>query len=413
MNGNNELKHPSNTELSNLGISSDSLKLVETLDDLKTSPPNIVIGECQKSVRFTQNQSREQKLDKKVNYVMGLGVYIQLHYDPRVNLKVLKPSKLKFKGVYKPYEGQNLDNKTLLVFRTGGIGDLLFISPNLIHLKKKYPSCKIKFACGPQYQSMVKEWSFIDEVLDLPFNARELIRSDYHVIFEGVIERCKEAETTNAYRLFTKWMNLNLSDESLVPFQEPNLEMLENSRRVIQEMGVLEEDFILVQMRASSPIRTPRPEVWIKLLNLLTSKGHNILLTDLPQNDYKIDEFISKLENKDKVFNFCKYSKTIGDTIALTSLSKLVISVDSALNHIAASLGVKTFGIFGPFPGDLRLSTYPKNLCDWIDVKKDCAPCFQHGTKLCKNSSNGHVTCFDNINYEETIEKIEKLLKVD
>ena len=112
-----------------------------------------------------------------------------------MKIEILKPARMQFKNIYRPYNGQDLTNKTILVTRQGGIGDLLFIQPNLIYLKEKYPSCTIKFACGPQYQSMIEEWDCIDEILDLPFPVDEMFtfNSDYQLVFEGVIERCKEA----------------------------------------------------------------------------------------------------------------------------------------------------------------------------------------------------------------------------
>jgi hypothetical protein len=202
-------------ELFYLGIPADNFDIVDTLDNLRKNPPNIVIADCKNSIKFLQNKSREQTLIKKYRYVMGAGVYMQLHYDTRIKLEVLKPANIQFKNIYKPYNGQNLDDKTLLVFRQGGIGDLLFIQPNLIYLKEKYPTCTIKFACGPQYQSMVNEWDCVDEVLDLPFLVTEMFKADYHCVFEGVIERCKEAESINAYELFTKWMGINLPKDKL------------------------------------------------------------------------------------------------------------------------------------------------------------------------------------------------------
>ena len=121
-----------------LGIPVDNFKTVETLEDLKKSPTNIIICECIKYIEFIQNNFRKQKLLKKEKYVMSTSVFAQLHFDKRTNLEILKPSPIQFKKVYKPYSGQNLDDKTLLVFRQGGIGDLLFIQPNLIYLKEKY-----------------------------------------------------------------------------------------------------------------------------------------------------------------------------------------------------------------------------------------------------------------------------------
>jgi ADP-heptose:LPS heptosyltransferase len=341
---------------------------------------------------------------------MSLGVYLQLHYDTRNNIDILKPSTIQFKKIYKHYNGQNLDNKTLLVFRQGGIGDLLFIQPNLIHLKEKYPTSTIRFACGPQYQSMVNEWDCIDKVLDLPFLVNEMFNSDYHCVFEGVIERCKEAENTCSYNLFSKWMGLNLSDENLIPKQTANKELVEKCKEILKELNIEEKNFIVLQMSASSPIRTPSETVWKNLIDLLTDKGYNILITDSPYKSSDIDKFIKLLKNKDRVKNFCQYSTTIAHTIALVSLSSLIIATDSALNHIAESLDIKSFSIMGPFPGKIRFSTYRNN--DWIDVSRDgCSPCFQHGMKPCKYSISGYSPCYNNIDYDICIEKIERLLK--
>jgi len=412
-------------ELYYLGIPEDNFKTVNTLDDLKKNPPNIIIAECVnvshgknkqkktfKEVKYSQNKFTQQSLIRKHIYVMGAGIYMQLHYDMRSNTEILKPASIQFKKLYKQYNGEDLSDKTLLVFRQGGIGDLLFIQPNLIYLKQKYPSCTIKFACGPQYQSMVKEWDCVDKVLELPFEASELITgSDYQCVFEGVIERCKEAENICSYNLFTKWMGLNLEDNLLIPNQKPNEESIIKNRKILEELNINEKDYIVIQMRASSPIRTPNPEIWKKLINILTSKGHNILITDSPHYSKDIDNFILKLENKDKVKNFCKFSNTISDTISIVSMSKLTIATDSALNHIAESLSIKSFSIMGPFPGRVRFSTYKNN--DYIDVtRENCSPCFIHGSQPCKNSFNGYSACYNNLDYDLCVEKIERLLNV-
>jgi ADP-heptose:LPS heptosyltransferase len=401
------------TELFKLGISLDNFGKVENLEELSKNPPNIIITKCKRTVTFSQNKFSHQTLEKKNNYVMSVGVYIQLRYDPNTKIEYLKPAEIQFKNVYKQYKGQNLDNKSLLIWRQGGIGDLLFIQPNLIYLKDKYPTCKIRFACGPQYQSMVRKWDCVDEVLDLPFHINQLFKSNFHCVFEGVIERCKEAEKTCSYNLFTKWMNLNLPNEQLVPKQKPDPESLVKVKRVLEKNNIKEKDFIVLQLRASSPIRTPNPNVWIKLINTLTKNGHNVIITDSPIMSKQIDNFISTLDNNDKIFNFSTYSNEIADSISLVSLAKLAISTDSALAHIAISVGTKIFGIFGPFPGNVRLSTYPKNMCDWIDVKhpEGCAPCFVHGIQPCKKCiQNPYSPCYNYLDFDLSIEKIERLL---
>ena len=170
--------------LKKFGLTTDNVKMVDNLDELRKNPPNIIIAESKKTFRFIQNFFKEQELKKRGKYVMGLGVFQQLQYMGNTKQKLLVPAKIKFKNIFRPYRGQPLkDGESILVFRTGGIGDLLFIQPNLRYLKEKYPTCKIKFACGPQYQPMVETWDCIDEMLDLPFTLRELQDSTYHILF--------------------------------------------------------------------------------------------------------------------------------------------------------------------------------------------------------------------------------------
>jgi ADP-heptose:LPS heptosyltransferase len=405
------IKKMTNFTAHQLGITLDNVNKVDRIEDLRESPPNIIIAQARFDVTFVQNYFKTQTLKKKVKFVMGLGVFQQLQRDPNGGKrKLLKPCGPKFQNVYRPYTGQNLDNKSILVFRTGGIGDLLFIQPNLRYIKEKYPTCHIAFACGPQYQPMLETWECIDEVLDLPFSFSKLQKSSYHVLFEGVIERCRQAETDNAYNLFSKWMGLDLPDERLVPIQIPKPELVEKCRGILSDWKIPEKSFVVMQLRASSPIRSPRPGFWLNLANKLTENGHHILLTDNPRQSEKVDEFIKTVYRKDMVHNFCTKSEDIAHSIAVISLAEGVIATDSAMNHIAASVDVPAVGIMGPFPGHIRFKTYPK--MEWLDSKRPCAHCYLHGTRPCHQAgADGFSPCYDEINITELVEKYETLIE--
>jgi len=408
-----DFKPPTPTVLREMGLTMSGMQFVQTLESLRENPPNIIIAECQKNFSFIQNYFKKQSLRKNGKYVMGLGVFQQLE-KPK-GKKLLKPASVKFKKLYRPYIGQDLTDKTILVFRTGGIGDLIFIQPNLIYLKEKYPTCTINFACGPQYQSMVETWDCVDNVVNLPFSLDELTEADYHVLFEGVIERCKEAEKVNAFNLFSRWMGLDLPDELLIPRQEPDEELLEKCKGILNTWQVEEGSFILMQLRASSPVRTPSHEFWEQIINEINARGYKVLLTDNPRQKDKVDLFIKTLKYPEMTFNFCQHSEDIAHTIALTKLAKCVVATDSALNHIAASLDVYCFGIYGPFPGNIRLSTYPK--AAWVDAKRECAPCYIHSPKPCpKASFEGYSPCYNELidtpeKLKNLIDKFEELIK--
>lgn len=396
-------------ELQELGITENNIRIVNTIEDIKKNPPNMVVAECIRDIAFVQNRFKLQKMFKKTQYCMGLGIYTQLKYDDERKLKILKPGKFKFKNIYRPYSGQSLKNKTLLVWRTGGIGDLLFINPILRYLKEQYPTCRIKMACGPQYQPMVEMFEEVDEVLDLPFPASVLFDADYHAIFEGVIERTREAEKTNAYFLFTKSMGLDIPPEKLVPKQKPKQNLVEESKNTLAEWGIENEKFVLLQPRASSPIRTPRYTIWEKIIEKIVDLGYKVVITDSPHQKEKLDQFILSMRVKDHVFNYAGISKSLDYSIAMASLSEMVISTDSALIHIGASLGKKIFGLYGPFPAYIRMSTYTN--CDYVEPKNcPCSPCYIHGHLPCKYAVNGVSSCYDKIDLEECYVKIENLL---
>jgi ADP-heptose:LPS heptosyltransferase len=66
-------------------------------------------------------------------------------------------------------------------------------------------------------------------------------------------------------------------------------------------------------------------------------------------------------------------------------------------------MDIPCFGIYGPFPGEIRLKTYPK--ATWINAKRHCAPCFLHSPHPCPQAgSDGYSPC-----YNELIDTDEKL----
>ena len=400
------------SHMRDLGIPVGIKTMTDSLEELKNNPPGIVIGEAVRDVTFIQNYFKEQKLRKRHKYVMGFGVYQQLHYDQARNVKLLKPSSIKFKNVYSPYKGQNLDDKTLVVSRTGGIGDLLFIQPNLRFLKEKYPTCTIKFGCGPQYQSMVETWDCVDYVLDLPYPYIHLQHSHYQAIFEGVIERCTQAHRDNAYRLFTTWLGLNLPDELLVPKQTAKADKVLECTGILENWKIKEKDFIMLQPKSSSPVRSPSPVIWINLVNELTSRGHNVVITDSPRNANGVDKLRGYMRDKEKVFNFCRYSSSLDYTIAMASLCSLGFGPDSAILHIAESLDVPSFGLYGPFPAHIRLGTYKK--AGWVEASRECAPCFIHGHNPCEPArleKTPWSPCYNSLDPKKMADEIERLIE--
>jgi ADP-heptose:LPS heptosyltransferase len=420
--------------LRNLGNNlKDVSSVFETLDELRKTTPAMAIAVPVRDFTFTQAMSVgskgfSQKCFKDKPLVMSLYHYQSLEKD-RTGLVCLVPYSEVFSNVYKPYYGQNLDGKTLVVWRSGGIGDLLFIQPNIRYLKQKYPTCKIIFCTSVAYLDMIKEWNIIDRVETFPLDLEVFKSADYHLTFEGVIERNNDAKRINAYRLFNKWVGLEgqIPDSDLKPILNlSNKDIEKTILEFLSKRNINKKDYIVVQLRASSPVRTPSSRVWKELLIRLLNDNHKIVFTDAyeRQSDVsKLIDFIFTHNQKKRTFNFAPFSKNINYSIFLAKYAKLVIAPDSSMVHIAAGVNTPVFGIYGPFLGRLRMETYPNS--DWIEPENSMIchyggnSCFLHGHKPCPVAKQlatnlyvdyGPSPCFEMLNFSDAFKKIRHLL---
>lgn len=396
-------------------------KMHRSLDELMSEVPPLGIAHVKEKFNYFFGKSHGKVFNEGDNVVLFAYVYMSIVNAGEKYENCLEPSGKKFSDYYTPYNGQDLTDKKILIWRNGGIGDIIFIQPLMRYLKMRYPTCKIYFACAPAYFDFLKTWGdLIDELLAAPFILDILEETDYHVTFEGVIERCKEAEDINAYKLFSKRMGLNLPESILRPILKTTGEANENTSRYLSQNRIAEKDFICLQLRSSSPVRTPPLDVWSRFITPLVEKGHKIIICDSPdvaeQIDQMVDVIVKDKNLHNQIYNFSHKSKSLNDAISLINKSKMVIAPDSSFVHIAGGLNIPVVGIYAPFDAELRMSTYGTHL--WIQPEKDdnriCSyggrRCFLHGTK-CPVNINLASPCFYNIDFELANIKIQNLLE--
>ena len=408
--------------LDKLGIESieQTRKIHGSLESLKNSIPGFVAVKSISETYVSINKGKYEKWNPDDIKIMSLGIYMETKEvkdkSNEIQLNLI-PHEKKFKEYYKRYNGEDLNNKTILIWRTGGIGDILFIQPCMRFIKEKYPTCKIIFACSRVYFPLINHWPWIDEILPMPFDAKYLENSDYHCTFEGVIERCCEAETTNAYKLFAKWMGFDIPDYELKPKLETNKNDDRYVKKIMKKLCIPENNFIYVQPKASVMLRTPSIGHWQRILVKLIHDKQIIVFNDTPE---LWEEFKNSFEKnirpewRKRLIHFSPYSKNISVAMSLMKKAKLVIAPDSSAIHLSAGLKKPCYGIYAPFPGHIRMSTYRN--CNWTEPVsfnvchyggKNC--CLHH-LKICPNHSNYISPCFDLLNYTQIPKDIYQLL---
>lgn len=273
---------------------------------------------------------------------------------------------------WRPYSiGKNLNGKRLLIQRTSGFGDILFISPLIKEIKKRYPYVKaIDFACEQRYKEILKLIPGIDNHIEVPIKERTLNDYDYHLSFMQLIENGEENDA-NVYKVY--FDNIGILDPTtnmLMPVVNPKLPVIPNNHKKI----------IGIQPFAAVPLRDLHNEFLLKVIQELTKLQFHVVL--LVERNEKRLGLLSKLitPSVSYLFDYLPENYTIVDTASFIKGLDWVLTCDSVSAHLAPALGVKTISIYGPFAANSRTKYYKNS---WsIDTNPGCR-CRSHNTGIC------------------------------
>ena len=390
----------------NKRLNLQSNPFINSIDELLKQVPGMIMAQALKD--FTM-----ERLDKKMKIKKGSVIVLpksQFDKTKRGSGLCLKPYRRTFSEFFNRYTGQNLDGKRLLVWRTGGYGDLMFIQPILRYLKDTYPTCQITFATAPENVSLFNNWpvGIIDYVAAMPFDKDLMIKHDYHLTFEGAIERCLESKKVNYYDIFKKVAGVKFD--------------LDNYPLVLDINPIMDKHFkehikpntIAIQLRASTPLRTLSIEKVKEIVDRLVIENYNVTFLDSSQYSAWYDQFITNFGyDKTVVSNFTPLCKDITMGITILNNCAGVITVDSAFAHFAEALKKPGVGLYGPFPSQL-ITTYYKHIKSlnppqgWNECQM--SPCYLHAPHavLCPYIKSGQLPgCMQSFDINEII----KILK--
>jgi len=398
--------------LRNTGLTQKDLKEHESIDNLLKTCPAMVCAKIMSNASLALNGGAVLKLHKDQVIILPLGLYKQMEDGVGMNKINVKLHKYPFRNYFKRYHGQNLNGKKLLIWRTGGIGDLIFIQPLLKRLKSLYPTCKITFCTANRNTPILKTFpkGLVDYIGSLPFSLDILKNHDYHLTFEGAIERCQESHTLDCYKIFQKMAGVDFDVEDYIPELIPNNDIIEEYK------GKIPEKVVMIQPRASSIIRTLSFKKLIELATKVSEAGFVAGIQDSFENSNNLQGFIDKNLSNVNVFNLANLSKTISHGVVNAYYCVGSISTDSAFTHINAALNKPVVGLYGPFKGELRMKYYKTG--DWVNLSdsgwNECkrCPCFIHENNMLKCpyiSSKNDPKCMDSLDIDTAIEKFLKL----
>ncbi|UCH78637.1 MAG: glycosyltransferase family 9 protein [Candidatus Coatesbacteria bacterium] len=313
-------------------------------------------------------------------------------------------------GHYTKYEGQSLTNRSLLLVRNGGFGDLLFLTPLLRYLDERYKHAGLAVGCGRRYHCVYLRNPYVRRIFTYPIKLKDFVSYDYQLCYEGTLETSTDADFHAVDLMAAHAGVADVGDRRLAYDVEPALaRKAKNIQR--NELKVKPGDATVgLHLRASSPIRTYPLESSLLVAAALGAAGARVFLLGA-EGDWEktVGRRFSPAVEFENVDNLCGRFRTMDHTAAFLSRLDLLVGPDSSLVHFAGALDVPTIALYGPFPGAVRTKYYPQ--CITLEGRRatnpdeeECAPCFKHGPYSCpKAGEDGASPCLRNLDPEMVI----------
>lgn len=393
--------------LNKLGIFYHQKGKFKTLNDILKTSDGMVIGESQVNANMKMGNGSNIKLVKGEAVVMPLGQYVQGKKN-----RVYKPYKIPFSTAFNRYRGEDLNNKKLLIWRTGGLGDIIVSQSVCKALKDKYPNVFITFATSEAFAPIFYSWpqGLVDDIAIMPFKYELMKSHDYHMTFIHAVENCLESTKMNFFEIFQKisCIDYDIKDyaSKLIPIQ--------NITKSIRPY--VKPNTIVVHMNSSTRLRHVPTSLWAQVFKRLIDLGYNIGLIDNPAQADKIASFIaSSPYPKDRIYNLALISRDVNYAVAICDLCVAGICVDSGIGHIVAALNKPGVTLCGPYTPHNITGNYTSVVgiapIDWNECNK--YPCNYNAQEhLCPYLAGGQgVGCLKAITTNQVIDAFLKQLE--
>lgn len=326
-----------------------------------------------------------------------------------------------------------------LIIRFSSIGDIVLTTPVIRCLRKQLPDAEIHFLTKQAFRGIVADNPYIDKTHTLgdsfDLMLHELLTEEYDYIIDlhhnlrtlRIKGFLKGAKSFSFNKLnIEKYVYTNLKVNLLT-----KKHIVDRNLETIRSFGVTDDgqglDYFIpakdvvdnkdlptshlhgyIAVVIGAALATKKLPIH-KLKQLCAAIGHPLILLG-GKEDYEDGKAIAAVDEV-KIYNACgKFN--LNESADLVRRSKLVITHDTGLMHIAAALQKPIISVwgntvpaFGMYPYYGRSS---KQLYDVVEVNKLwCRPCSKIGYKKCPK---GHFKCMENIAVAEIMVLVRKHL---
>jgi len=308
-----------------------------------------------------------------------------------------------------PYDTDVRECHSILIGRTGGLGDLTLLTPVIREIKRRWPSVKIAVASIRELQQSIQNLPFIDELLAYPVTKEKAETYDGWIWLENAIEKNEDAATLHSVDCVAKFIGLPLPDDcdKVQAYVVTDKERQWAQWAYPKIAGVRR---LCVQVGASARCRTYPQKKLGEVVAKMLEKGWEVFLLGAP-GEIKADTA------QRPGLRIVSDGATFRQRAALVETADCFLGPDSSLVHVAGALSVPAVALYGPFPWQVR-TAYNKNTKALTRKEGySCAPCFYHAhlrdqfPRHCPTAGKGYCGVLDAIPPQQIIDAIEEIAR--
>lgn len=323
--------------------------------------------------------------------------------------------------------------RRILVIRPGGIGDAVLLVPALLAVKECFPHAELTLLAERRNGGAFRLCPQVDRLLlyDRPADLLEVLRGGFDVIIDteqwhrlsAVVARLARAPLSIGYatndrkRLFSHGVTYSHDDYEAFSFFkllaplgiDPPVSLTVPFLTIPGEADARAESLLKAAQHlpvitifpgASIPERRWGAARFAELAQRLTLAGFRIAAVGGADDRAEAEVIVSGCGG----LNLAGRT-SLAESAAVLARSRLLISGDSGILHIAVGLGVPTVSLFGP---GIEAKWGPRGLNHRIvNHHLACSPCTRFGTTpRCPENAR----CLSEITVGEVMSAVEKLI---
>ena len=267
--------------------------------------------------------------------------------------------------------------QTFGLLRTAAIGDTVLISAAIADLRAAFPDASVIFFAGPTNFEMASMLDGVDKVVEVPIvNLSAALRRVRSIAvdvmvdfgqwprFDALLALLSRASFTIGFQ--TRGQHRHYGYDVTVEHSS-HVHEIENYRRLVRALGV--ETGHPPRLRAPSPVASSAAnyavfhlwpggrrkklkqwpdEKWLALVEEMASRKMEVVLTGASADRDGNDAIIERVRPYARGFVRNAAGSSVQETASMLAHSRLVVSVDTGVMHMAAALGVPLVALHGP-----------------------------------------------------------------